>query len=67
MDLNEVLARNLRRLRHERKLTQEDVAELTSLSSRYIGSIERAQVSPSLTVVGKLAAALQVAPYQLIK
>lgn len=66
MDLKHVLATNLRRLGHERALTQEDVAELTGLSSRYIGSIERARVSASVTVLGKLAEALGVEPFRLI-
>lgn len=66
MDLKHVLARNLRRLRHERSLTQEDIAGLTGLSLRYIGSIERARVSASVTVLGKLATALQIDPCRLI-
>ena len=66
MDLKDVLAKNLRGLRHERKLTQEDVAEITGISARYIGSIERARVSPSVTVLGKLANALEVDPCALI-
>jgi len=67
MDLKHVLAKNLRRLRHERDLTQEDVAGLTGLSLRYIGSIERARVSASVTVLGKLAAALKTDACHLIK
>jgi transcriptional regulator with XRE-family HTH domain len=67
MDLKHVLATNLRRLRHERDLTQEEIADLTGLSSRYIGSIERARVSASVTVLGKLAEALNVEPCLLIK
>jgi transcriptional regulator with XRE-family HTH domain len=66
MDLKHVLATNLRRLRNERDLTQEEVADLTGLSSRYIGSIERARVSASVTVLGKLAEALKVQPCVLI-
>lgn len=66
MDLKHVLATNLRRLRHERDLTQEEIADLTGLSSRYIGSIERARVSASVTVLGKLAEALNVEPSLLI-
>lgn len=66
MDLKDVLATNLRRQRHERGLTQEDIAERTGLSSRYIGSIERARVSVSVTVLGKLAKALNVVPCVLI-
>jgi transcriptional regulator with XRE-family HTH domain len=67
MDLKHVLATNLRRLRHERDLTQEEVADLTGLSSRYIGSIERARVSASVTVLGKLAEALDIEPCLLIR
>lgn len=67
MEIKHVLATNLRRFRHERDLTQEDIAELTGLSSRYIGSIERARVSASVTVLGKLADALKVEAYLLIK
>lgn len=67
MELKDVLATNLRRFRYERDLTQEDVAELTGLSSRYIGSIERARVSASVTVLGKLARALHVDPCSLIR
>lgn len=66
MDLRDVFATNLRRLRNERNLTQEDVADMTGLSSRYIGSIERARVSASVTVLGKVAQALGVDPAQLI-
>lgn len=67
MDLKHVLAKNLRQLRHERGLTQEDVAEITGLSSRYVGSIERARVSASVTVLGKLATAMKVEPRALIE
>ena len=66
MDLKHALATNLRRLRHERDLTQEDLAGLTGLSLRYVGSIERARVSASVTVLGKLADALKVEPCRLL-
>ena len=66
MDLKDVLAKNVRQVRHERDLTQEDLAGLTGLSLRYVGSIERARVSASVTVLGKLAAALEVDPCRLI-
>lgn len=66
MDLKEALATNLRRLRYERGLTQEDVAGLTGISARYVGAIERARVSASVTILGKLADALKVDPSLLI-
>ena len=67
MDLKEVMAVNLRRLRHDRNLTQEELAARAELSMRYLGSIERARVSASVTVLGRLADALSVEPCELIK
>lgn len=67
MNLKDLLAANVRRLRQDSGLTQEDLADRTGLSSRYVGSIERARVSASVTVLGKLADALGVEAFELIK
>jgi transcriptional regulator with XRE-family HTH domain len=67
MDLKETMATNLRRVRHERKLTQEELADRAGLSSRYLGSVERAAVSASVTVLGRLAEALRIDPCELIR
>ena len=67
MDLKEVMALNLRRLRHAKGLTQESLAERVGLTSRYIGAIERADVSASVTVLGQVAEALEVEPAELIR
>jgi transcriptional regulator with XRE-family HTH domain len=66
MDLKEVMATNLRRLRHEKGLTQEGLAEAAGLSVRYVGSIERAEVAASVTILGQIADALDVEPADLI-
>lgn len=60
MDLKDVVAANVRHLRHECDLTQEELADRVGLSFRYIGSVERGQASPSVTVLGRLASALGV-------
>lgn len=67
MDLREVMAANLRRARHAKKLTQEELADRAGLSARYVGSIERAGVSASVTVLGQIARALGVDPCELIR
>ena len=67
MDLKQVMAVNLRRARHARKLTQEDLADRAGLSARYVGAVERADVSASVTVLGKLADALGVDPAELVR
>jgi len=66
MDLKKTMATNIRRLRHDRKLSQEELADLAGLSGRYVGSIERAAVSASVTVLGQLAEALGTDPCRLI-
>ena len=66
MDLKDVLATNLRRIRNERGDTQEEMAHMIGISFRYLGSIERARVSPSITLVGRIADALDVDPCVLI-
>jgi transcriptional regulator with XRE-family HTH domain len=67
MDLKEIMAINLRRVRHEKKITQEELAARAKLSARYVGAIERADVSPSVTVLGQIADALGVEPGELVK
>lgn len=66
MDLKDVLAANVRRLRHERQLTQEGLAERAGISSRYVGAVERGDVSASVTILGQIAAALSVKPGDLL-
>ena len=67
MDLKEVMATNLRRMRHDRDMTQEELADRAGLSARYIGAIERADVSASVTVLGQIAKALGSEPGELLK
>lgn len=67
MDLKEVMAVNLRRIRHDKQMTQEELAHRSGLSARYIGAIERANKSASVTVLGRLAEALEVDAAVLLK
>lgn len=67
MDLKEVMAVNLRRLRHAKGMTQEELAERAGLSARYVGGIERAHVSASVTVLGRIAEALEIEAIELVR
>jgi transcriptional regulator with XRE-family HTH domain len=66
MDLKRAMAINVRRARHARNWSQEELADRARLSARYLGSIERAAVSASVTVLGRLAQAMRVDPCELI-
>ena len=67
MDLKEIMAMNLRRKRHDLDMTQEDLAERAGLSARYVGAIERGDVSASVTVLGQIADALGIEPADLLR
>ncbi len=58
---------NLRRKRHDQKMTQEELAARAGLSARYVGAIERGDVSASVTVLGQIAEALGVEPGDLLR
>jgi transcriptional regulator with XRE-family HTH domain len=67
MDLKEVMAVNLRRIRHDKNMTQEELADRAGLSARYVGAIERANKSASVTVLGRIAEALGVEAAALLE
>ena len=48
-------------------LTQEELADRASLSMRYVGAIERGDVSASVTVLGQIAEALEIDPAELLQ
>lgn len=67
MTLRQTLAQNLRRLRQERGLTQEALADLAGVNRNYVGLIERQENSASVDVLDQLAAALEIDPVELLK
>ena len=66
-DLRDIVAINVRRLRHDKGWTQEDLADRVGLSVRYVGQIERAQASMTVTVLGRVADAFRVEAAELVK
>ena len=64
--LRATLADNLRRLRKEQGLSQEALADKASLHRTFVGAVERCERNISLDNIGKLAAALNVSPANLL-
>ncbi len=56
----------LRRIRKERGLTQEKVAELTGVSNNFVSELERGLKAPGLVVVVNLSRALKVSVHELL-
>ena len=57
---------NVRRLRLERKLTQEKLAELAELHPNYISSVERSERNISICNIERIARALGVSMSVLV-
>ncbi len=60
MDIRGVVGGNVRRLRQERGLTQEQLAFDAQIDLTYLGGIERGRRNPSLLVMERLARSLTV-------
>ena len=67
MDLREEFARNLRRLRAARGLSQEALAAAAEIDRTYVSALERGLYSPTIDMVAKLAQVLMVEPTALLE
>jgi transcriptional regulator with XRE-family HTH domain len=59
-DWPKIVGKNVRRIRRERGLTQEQLAFEAELDLTYVGGIERGKRNPSLLVMVRIAEALSV-------
>jgi len=67
MSLRRIVARNLKRLRKERGLSQEALADLAGLNRNYIGMIERQENAATVDTLEVLGEALQVDAVKLVE
>jgi transcriptional regulator with XRE-family HTH domain len=61
------LGRRIRELRLKRGLSQEALANASSLDRTYISSVERGHRNASLLTLHRIAAALEVEPAELLE
>lgn len=65
MDLQDIFIYNIKRLRREKNITQEQLAERCETDTAYIGQIETKKRFPSIKFIEKIAASLEVDSYIL--
>jgi transcriptional regulator with XRE-family HTH domain len=65
-DWRAILGKNVRRLRLQKGMTQEELAFAAEIDLTYMGGIERGRRNPSLLVMARIAAALSVPLSKLI-
>lgn len=67
MDLKRLVGRNVRRLRRDRRLTQEQLADKCGHSQQYISELERGEQNATLISVAEIALALEVSHLELFR
>jgi len=66
-DLRDAFAANLRRLRHAKGISQEDLAFEAGINRSYMSKLEKGASYPGLEILAKLATVLECEPTDLIK
>ena len=65
--LRDVLAKNMRRLRAARGLSQEALAHECGINRTYLSSVERSERNVSIDNIARIAKGLHVEPWKLLK
>jgi len=66
IDIKEIFAENLRKIRRKKGLTQEKLAEKANMSLQYLALLEIARKFPSGEMLERLANALDIETYELL-
>jgi transcriptional regulator with XRE-family HTH domain len=66
MDLRHVFAANLRRLRHQKGMSQEELAFRAKINRTYASKLETGSTWAGLEIIGKVARVLNVEPAELL-
>ena len=67
MDWNKIVGANVRRLRGERGLTQEQLAHDAEIDVTYLRGIEAGRRNPSVNVLVRLASPLDTRPQEFFR
>jgi transcriptional regulator with XRE-family HTH domain len=60
MEGRKILAKNMKRLRKQHGMSQEELAHLAEIDRTYVSALERQLYAASIDVMDKIAAALSV-------
>lgn len=67
MDVTDVVAVNVKRIREQKKLTLDAAAELTGVSRSMLAQIEKGDVNPTISVLWKIANGYKVSFTSLVE
>jgi transcriptional regulator with XRE-family HTH domain len=66
MDMRRLVGRNVRRIRLERGLTQEEFADASGFAQQYLSDLERGRRNPTVVTLFELADALGTSHVELV-
>jgi transcriptional regulator with XRE-family HTH domain len=66
MDLRDTFAKNLRRIRHAKGMSQDDLAYAAEISRSYLSQLEKGAYFASLKIIGRLAEVLETEPSEFL-
>ncbi len=67
MMLRGVVAKNLRRLRNDSGLSQEDLADRAHINRNYVGMLEREENAATVDMLEKIAEVLGIDPIEFLR
>lgn len=67
MSIEIIFGQQLRKIREDRKLSQEELAFRSKLDRTYISLLERGKRRPTLNTIFALAAQLGIAPSEIVR
>jgi transcriptional regulator with XRE-family HTH domain len=67
MDMRKLVGANVGRIRREKGLTQEQLAEISGFSQQYISGLEQGRRNPTVVTLYELAMALGVSHMELLR
>lgn len=66
-DIKKILAKNIKKLRKQKGVTQEDMSLELELDGSYIGKIENANMNITIDKISKIADYFGIETYKLLK
>jgi transcriptional regulator with XRE-family HTH domain len=67
MDMRKLVGRNVKRVRQDKGLTQEELADRSGFSQQYISGLEQGRRNPTIVSIYELATALGVSHMELVR
>lgn len=67
MDMRRLVAQNVKRIRLEKGLTQEQFSEISGFSQQYVSGLETGRRNPTIVTLYELAKALGVSHMDLLQ